>query len=352
MNFAVFSLPRSRSYWLSRFLTHGDWTCGHDQARYIRGIDDVRSWLSQDHVGTVETAAAPWWRLAVKYRPDVKIVVIRRDPDAVVESLMYCGITFDRAILTRNMRQLDRKLDQIEDNHACLSFRFEDLNQEAVCAQIFEYCLGEKHDPLWWRALSPVNMQINLRALVRYEVAHRKQLARVREELNREVKALRWPQRRLGEMEGMTLQEEPFEKFWKDGEPLFREHCVRVGEPPDEYLRKNLPLMRRLAELGALQIITARSNGRMFGYITHFLSPSSESETRMIAQQQPFYASPDAWGLGLRLQHFALERLKERGGSWDVIMRAGVRGDGPRLGTLFRRMGAEEAGQVYKLEIN
>ncbi len=27
--FVVFGLPRSRTAWLSRFLTYGDWVCGH-----------------------------------------------------------------------------------------------------------------------------------------------------------------------------------------------------------------------------------------------------------------------------------------------------------------------------------
>lgn len=351
--FLILALPRSRTFWLSRFLSHGGWTCGHDQARHVRGMDDVRSWLAQDYVGTVETAAAPWWKLAVRERPDLKIVVIRRNPEHVLESLMRIpGVTFDRDALVRTIRQLDRKLSRIERDHACLSLSFDDLNQEAACAKLFEHCLGEPHDHGWWKALAPLNLQINFPAIVRYQHAHQKQLARVKEVMNREVKALLWKGRRLSEMQGMTLQEEPFEKFWNDGEALFREHCVKVGEPPDEYLRKNVPLFRKLAEIGALQIVTARSNGRMFGYLTATLGPSCEDETRKVAQQTAFYASPDAWGLGMRLHHFALEKLKERGGSWDVLMRAGVRGEGPRLGTLYQRAGAEPFGELYKLEIN
>ena len=352
MAFVIFALPRSRTYWLSRFLSHGDWTCGHDQARYVRGMDDVRAWLAQDQVGTVETAAAPWWRLAVDARPDLRIATIRRDPDAVIDSLMRVpGVEFDRAILTREIRRLDRKLDQIERHHDCLSVGFEELDQETKCGALFEYCTGEPLDPRWWEALAPLNLQINMRAMVRYAQANKKQIARARATASHEVKALFWKRRRP-EIEGVSLQEETFEQFWRDGEKLFREHCVKIGEPPDEYLRKNVPLFRKLAELGALQIVTARSNGRMFGYLTSTLGPSAESEVRRCAQQTAFYASPDIWGLGMRLHHFAVEKLRERGGSWDVLMRAGILGDGPRLGTLYLRSGAEPFGQLYKLEIN
>ena len=32
MTFIVFAMPRSRSYWLSRFLSYEGWHCGHEEA--------------------------------------------------------------------------------------------------------------------------------------------------------------------------------------------------------------------------------------------------------------------------------------------------------------------------------
>lgn len=36
--FVVFSMPRSRSAWLARFLSYGDWHCGHDEIRHFRSL--------------------------------------------------------------------------------------------------------------------------------------------------------------------------------------------------------------------------------------------------------------------------------------------------------------------------
>ena len=55
--FVVFALPRSRSAWLARFLTWGDWMCGHDELRHCRSLDDVRAWLAMPCAAWV---AAPW----------------------------------------------------------------------------------------------------------------------------------------------------------------------------------------------------------------------------------------------------------------------------------------------------
>ena len=45
--FVVLSLPRSRSYWLSRYLSYGGWHCGHEEIRHARTLSDVRAWLAR-----------------------------------------------------------------------------------------------------------------------------------------------------------------------------------------------------------------------------------------------------------------------------------------------------------------
>jgi hypothetical protein len=52
----------------------------------------------------------------------------------------------------------------------------------------------------------------------------------------------------------------------------------------------------------------------------------------------------------MKLQKASVDALKTRGvdESWWM---AGSRGDGPRLGTLYQRLGAEEFGRFYKLNL-
>src|SRR5664279_2954834 len=121
--FVVLAMPRSRSYWLSRFLSAGGWHCGHDELRHMRSLDDVRSWLAQPLTGTVETAAGPFWRLLMDLAPDARVVVLRRPVAEVVDSLVRLG--FERAPMVRIMTRLDAKLAQIAVRvPGCLSVSF------------------------------------------------------------------------------------------------------------------------------------------------------------------------------------------------------------------------------------
>ncbi len=149
---------------------------------------------------------------------------------------------------------------------------------------------------------------------------------------------------------GVTFQMEPFDVWLRDARPLIENHLVVVNEDPDNWKGKNLTLMQELYDTGAMQIMTARSNGRMFGYLMTLLSPSLVSEKLSSATNTTFYASPDVPGLGIKLQRAALAALKERGVN-EVFFEAGKRGSGPRLSVLYERLGAQEHGTAYRLEL-
>lgn len=349
-NFVVLALPRSRTAWMSRFLTYGNWLCGHDEIRHARSLDDLHAWLGMERTGTVETSGAPFWRWLTAARPDARIAVVRRPVDEVVASLMALNIGFDRAVMTKAMVMLDRKLSQIVARvPGVLALDYSDLATEAGCARLFEYCLSVSHDPGWWAAVSAVNIQISMPHLLRYYQAHRAQLDKLTLQVKHRIVA-GMGSRTHPDADGVTFQVEPFRSFYADAELLFREHLVQTGQSPEDHAAKNLPLMATLDDLGVLQCLTARSNGRMFGYLMSVIAPSLDSRDAIQAEHTIFYASPDIKGLGMRLQRAALDTLRARGVT-DVIMRAGHRGSGPRLGTFYRRLGAEEFGQVYKLQI-
>lgn len=347
MSFIIYGLPRSRTRWLAMFLSYADWHCGHEEIRHARSMEDVRAWLSQPNTGTAETAAAPWWRLVQRMAPGIKTVVVRRDVPQVVESLARFG--FDRGYMTWLMTRWDHKLDQIEKRVPnVLSVRFNGLAHEPICRRVWEHCLPYSFDQKWWETMHPLNIQVDMAATIRHVRAFQPQmlnLAKTAKAL--EIAAMRPPER---EFDGMTFQRESFDAFLRDGVPLFEQHLMEVGETPDAWLGKNLNLMRSLDELGALHVTTARANGRMFGYLMSVLSPSLEDPAITVAQHTTFYASKDSRGLGMRLQRAAIEGLRERGVG-ELYLRAGVRGSGPRLTTLYRRLGAEDFGRVFKLEL-
>ena len=349
--FIVFALPRSRTAWLSRFLSYGEWHCGHDELRRMRTLDDVKAWFSQPFTGTVETAGAPWWRLLPRYAPGARIVVVRRSVEDVADSLLRIdGVGFDRERLERSMRKLDRKLDQLTARvPGVLSVDYADLENEETCSKVFAHCLGFKPPNGHWAAWSPVNVQVDFRALVRYADAYGPAMERLANSAKQQILA-EMSARKPKDVEGVEFQTESFDAWVEGAAHLFKEHCVTVGETPDQWKTKNIPLMRLLDQSGALQITTARSNGRMFGYLMTIISPSLVYPGCLSGTNTTFFASPEFPGLGMKIQRASLQSLKKRGIT-EVFYEAGARGSGPRLGTMYRRLGAVEHGQVFRLEL-
>lgn len=346
--FVVFALPRSRTAWLSHFLTYGDWGCGHDELRHMRSLDDVTAWLGQPCMGTIETTAAPFWRML----PDgVKVVTIRRPVDDVVASLMAIpGCQFDEATMRASMQRLDAKLDQIEARvPGVMSIQFDDLSDEATCARLFEHCLPYPHDSARWQAMANVNIQINMSRLIRYCEAYKPaldKLASIARHRSFTALALRRPI----ETGGMTIQTERFDDWLTDAQGLLAEHHVQIGESAENWQNKNIPLMRALDEVGAMQITTARCNGRMFGYLMSLITPSLVTENLVTAVNTAFFADPACPGLGLKLQRAALVSFRERGIS-EVFWETNTVGGAGRIGSIYRRLGAEEKGSVYRLNL-
>ncbi len=341
----MLSLPRSRSAWLSRFLTYGDHICGHDELRHMRSLDDVQAWLTMPRMGSAETAAAPWWRLLPQ---GLRIVVVRRPVADVVESLAAFG--FDRPVMEPLMRRLDAKLDQIVKRVPdVLEVTFDGLNDEETCKAVFEHCLPYQFDHAHWQRLAQENVQCDMRLLVRHAAAFRPQLDKLASLAKQRIltgMAVRTPV----EPDGITFQTEDCDTWEAGAKALFREHCAVVGEDPNDWEKKNWPLFRALEQVGGLQIMTARSNGRMFGYLMTLIGPSLTDANVTSAYNTTFFASDEFPGLGAKIQRAAIKALQERGVD-EVMFEAGKRGDGPRLGTLYRRLGAQDHGQVYRLQL-
>jgi hypothetical protein len=362
--FIVLALPRSRTYWLSRFLSYGDWHCGHDELQHMRSLDDVQTWFTQPNVGTVETAAAPFWRLLRRYQPGIRIVTVRRSVADVLASVTRAVPDFGVSLsarqraetpncepvtIARLLRAADRKLDQVEARIPdVLSVRFDDLAHESTCAQVFEHCLPYPHDRDWWASWNVQQVSGNLTAQIRYAQAFLPQLQKLARAAKHRILADMAPITQPPE--GFTFQDEPFDHWYRDAVPLFREHMAQTGQDIDDWARKNIPLGRRLDDAGAMQIITARSNGRMFGYLMAVISPTLDDPNALMAQHMPVFASPDCPGLGMKLQRASIEALRRKGVT-EVVGRAGTLGSGPRLGIAYRRLGFEEAGQLYHLDL-
>lgn len=349
--FVVFGLPRSRTYWASRYLSYGGWQVTHDELLHLRSIDDIKAWLAMPGAGTVETSAAPFWRTLRELRPDARIAVIRRDPEACIESLVRIVPGIDIAATRKTVRHLDAKLDQIEHRvRDICRVTFDELNTEEACARLFTHCLPFPHDHTWWEAYAGLNLQCNLPALYRYYCAHAPQLAKLTAQIKHRTIAAMRPKETIEQ--GIVLGIEPYsDQLYREAIPLFKEHLLLMDQSPEDHDKRNLGLYQTLHQVGALQCVTARVNGRLFGYLVSIVSPSLDLVDRTEALHTIFFASPQVKGLGMQMQRFAIDALRRRGVN-DLFMRTGNRtASSPRLGTIYRRMGAHAMGEVYRLEL-
>lgn len=155
MSFIVFSLPRSRSTWLSLFLSYAGRQVGHDvgidcetPAEFLEAVGD----------GSCETGAAFAWRLIRRERPDMKFAVVRRSPWEVASSLSRLGVGDQ----TAEMAERGRSLSEISALPGVLTLDYHDLAKRDGCAALFEHCLGVPFDVAWWRRWEGLNVQVDI----------------------------------------------------------------------------------------------------------------------------------------------------------------------------------------------
>ena len=347
--FVVFSLPRSRSVWLSYWLTYGAYYCAHDSVAKFRTLADAQSWLSQDYTGTVETSGSYWWRLLQKYRPDAQVAVVLRPVKEVYDSLQQVG-DFDNSLLLKNLEQNYRKLEQL----ACrlpnvYVIEYKDFADEQRCSELFEHCLPYAHDSLRWKVFNKLNLQQSMSSQIRYALANKPQMELLMS-VAKQHSLMELTQSKPFDMNGVSIKVEPFAQFLRDGVALFREHAAAVGETTDSYLSKNIPLWQTLEATNALRMTVARQNGRIIGYLATTESPSLEYSDKMFAYQSLRYASPYYPGLGLKLTRAAIADSIQRGNA-EVFAQTGTRGEGSRVSSLYKRCGFVESGMVYRLNL-
>lgn len=148
--------------------------------------------------------------------------------------------------------------------------------------------------------------------------------------------------------DAIAVREEGFDVAWNDSERLRADHEREIGPRPGVTLRVNVPLFQRLDSIGALLTMTARSNGRMFGYLLTIIGPSLENAEHLVGTQTAFYVSPEMRGAGWQLQRGSIEALRARG-VHEVLLRSGTRGPSLKLGSFYRRLGAAPYGELYSL---
>lgn len=153
LDYIVFALPRTRSFWLSKFLSYERLKCEHDD------------WLGLNHRpwfnGSVETGMIPYWRSIKTIYPDIKMVTLRRPINEVISSLMKLELPVHVNQMIEVTKLCIHHMYELENEHPeALKTSYAELGTEDGCAKVFQYCISKPFDHKWWMHMKDQNLQV------------------------------------------------------------------------------------------------------------------------------------------------------------------------------------------------
>lgn len=160
--FVIFALPRSRTAWMGHFLSYGETRVGHDIGVECRQMTDFLVPFENGMRGTVETGSMIAWERIRELMPNVKLAVVKRPIWQVLHSLFRFGL----APQVEDLIRRDELLDEISEQEGTLTLQYDDLEEEASCRKLFEFCLERPFDPEWWNLIRSINIQVNMPAKI------------------------------------------------------------------------------------------------------------------------------------------------------------------------------------------
>lgn len=336
--FLILALPRSRTAWLSKFLSYGDHKVGHDIATDCSSISEFLDKFDQLS-GTVETGAVIAWRTLRTLLPEVQIIVIKRPVEAILASFATNGIYSSN--LERELRERAIMLDHVSAQQNVITLTFDDLSDDLKCNTLFEACTGEPTDFAWWDEYKNKNIQIDLAARMQKLIANRDAIASLKKDA-------------IEYLPELAIELEALPSFINEMEVIGFDHFDEVdgGVEPNRPYKLDTELLMGMWRIGSFKAITARVKGNLVGYCTWNIMPDVESKGLGVAHQGAWYVAEgyEHLRLGVKLFKASIVELRKFGVK-NIFPHHRLQGRGARLGLLFQRMGAKEIQHTYSLWI-
>jgi hypothetical protein len=155
--FLILTMPRSRSYWASKFLALNGRKVEHNPFVAYGSLDEIVGFFESPGAAAVDPAAGAIWRDLLPRIPHVRIAVIRRPVADVVVSLQRIGT--DAPFLPRLVARYAEELNALAASGQAEVFEFDRLSEPAHAAALFEHCTGEPLDSFWWQVMRDRNLQ-------------------------------------------------------------------------------------------------------------------------------------------------------------------------------------------------
>lgn len=180
--FIVLALPRSRSAWMAHWLAYPGRRVGHDIAIQCNSTSEFIASFTNGLDGTVETGAMIGWRLLKHELPGLRTLVVVREPDDVITSLLRKGMPasaqlVDEIYFRRHM------LAGISAAPGVRTISWTSLDDPAVREGLFEWLLDLPADADWDARFASTNIQIDFAARMQQLAARGPAIAALKQEI-------------------------------------------------------------------------------------------------------------------------------------------------------------------------
>lgn len=153
--FVVLGLPRSRTFWISRFLSYRGRECEHDPSRHFTSRLDICERFRRFGYGAADTCLGMiWHEIAGLMPPDLRVAIIHRPCADVKASAAAIGAPMPTDAW---LNEFAARLDRIEGLH----LEYASLSRRHGALTLFEHCLREPFEASWWESLRDLNLQCN-----------------------------------------------------------------------------------------------------------------------------------------------------------------------------------------------
>lgn len=131
----IFGLPRSRTTWLTAFLSSVIVPCYHEKSIEFSSLEKLKDFMVANHCGMCDTALAVHWRWLRVHVPYAKILVVQRPYQECLNALSNIGMPGESKL----MQGVRDSIEDIKIETDIPVVSYDTLNQERVVRNICNY---------------------------------------------------------------------------------------------------------------------------------------------------------------------------------------------------------------------
>lgn len=142
--FFILSLPRSRSAWLSAWLSYNGRPCHHDTLGRIESVGELRNYTDLGACGFAETSGSYFPRVLHREFPNAKFLIVRRRPAEVQLSLEALGRRDAAAVVKVTTGALEEAEAYLRSRTEVRAVPFDELNDMTTLQGVWRFLRDDR----------------------------------------------------------------------------------------------------------------------------------------------------------------------------------------------------------------